>query len=139
MSDSEGSDSDGSYGGRKKLRRDEAEEVTFYQDISFGIINCFVHGHGSLAFNVMLQGEEEDVADEQEPEGEDLAGGDGEDDSDEEVFSCNHVDCGAILCSFCNSKSNIFSQDGRKYKKKGRRANARDFIIDEAEVILTKP
>ena len=79
------------------MRRDEAEEVTFYQDISFGIINCFVHG--SLAFiNVMLQGEEEDVADEQEPEGEDLAGGDGEDDSDEEVLSCNHVDCGAILC-----------------------------------------
>ena len=38
-----------------------------------------------------------------------------------------------------NSKSHIFSQDGRKYKKKGRRANARDFIIDEAEVILTKP
>ena len=32
-----------------------------------------------------------------------------------------------------------FSQDGRKYKKKGRRANARDFIIDEAEVNLTKP
>ena len=92
-----------------------------------------------LAFNVMLQGEEEDVADEQEPEGEDLAGGDGEDDSDEEVLSCNHVYCGAILCSFCNSKSNIFSQDGRKYKKKGRRANARDFIIDEAEVNLTKP
>ena len=86
-----------------------------------------------LAFNVMLQGEEEDVADEQEPEGEDLAGGDGEDDSDEEVLSCSHVDCGAILCS------NIFSQDGRKYKKKGRRANARDFIIDEAEVNLTKP
>ena len=28
MSDSEGSDSDGSYGGRKKMRRDEAEEVT---------------------------------------------------------------------------------------------------------------
>ena len=27
MSDSEGSDSDGSYGGRKKMRRDEAEEV----------------------------------------------------------------------------------------------------------------
>ena len=38
-----------------------------------------------------------------------------------------------------NSKSHIFSQDGRKYKKKGRRANARDFIIDEAEVNLTKP
>ena len=32
-----------------------------------------------------MQGEEEDVADEQEPEGEDLVGGDGEDDSDEEV------------------------------------------------------
>ena len=34
-----------------------------------------------------MQGEEEDVADEQEPEGEDLVGGDGEDDSDEEVPS----------------------------------------------------
>ena len=45
----------------------------------------------------------------------------------------------AMLCSFFNSKSHIFLQDGRKYKKKGRRANARDFIIDEAEVILTKP
>ena len=33
VSDSEGSDSDGSYVGRKKLRRDEAEEVTFYQDV----------------------------------------------------------------------------------------------------------
>ena len=36
-----------------------------------------------------MQGEEEDVADEQEPEGEDLVGGDGEDDSDEEVLSDN--------------------------------------------------
>ena len=34
-----------------------------------------------------VQGEEEDVADEQEPEGEDLVGGEGEDDSDEEVPS----------------------------------------------------
>ena len=31
MSDSEGSDSDGSYGGRKKMRRDEAEEVAEFK------------------------------------------------------------------------------------------------------------
>ena len=31
-------------------------------------------------------------------------------------------------------KYNLFPQDDRKFKKKGRRANARDFIIDEAEV-----
>ena len=33
MSDSEGSDSDGSYGGRKKMRRDEAEEVAEFRFI----------------------------------------------------------------------------------------------------------
>ena len=71
MSDSEGSDSDGSYGGRKKMRRDEAEEVT----TAIHFLNLFTF--------LLLQGEEEDVADEQEPEGEDLVGG--EDDSDEEV------------------------------------------------------
>ena len=32
MSDSEGSDSDGSYGGRKKMRRDEAEEVAEFKN-----------------------------------------------------------------------------------------------------------
>ena len=68
------------------MRRDEAEEVT-----------TAIHFFNLFTF-LLLQGEEEDVADEQEPEGEDLAGGDGEDDSDEEVLSCNHVDCGAILC-----------------------------------------
>ena len=57
------------------MRRDEAEEVT-------PVIRFFIFFH--LAF---LQGEEEDAADEQEPEGEDLVGGDGEDDSDEEVLS----------------------------------------------------
>ena len=41
--------------------------------------------------NALAQGEEEDVADEQEPEGEDLVGGDGEDDSDEEVLANNHA------------------------------------------------
>ena len=43
-----------------------------------------------------MQGEEEDVADEQEPEGEDLVGGDGEDDSDEEVPSA-WLSFGSIL------------------------------------------
>ena len=57
------------------MRRDEAEEVT-------PVIQFLYLFH--LSF---LQGEEEDVADEQEPEGEDLVGGDGEDDSDEEVPS----------------------------------------------------
>ena len=41
--------------------------------------------------NALAQGEEEDVADEQEPEGEDLVGGDGEDDSDEEVLADNNA------------------------------------------------
>ena len=72
MSDSEGSDSDGSYGGRKKMRRDEAEEVQV----------TFISPLESIILNLFPQGEEEDVADEQEPEGEDL---DGEDGSDEEV------------------------------------------------------
>ena len=75
MSDSEGSDSDGSYGGRKKMRRDEAEE-----------------------------GEEEDLGDEEPADGEDLVDSEEEDD-----------------------------KMGRQ-KKKGKRTNARDFIIDEAEV-----
>ena len=43
------------------------------------VINCFVHGY--LSFNVMLQGDEDDVADEQSKG--DLAGEDGVDDSDE--------------------------------------------------------
>ena len=76
--------------------------------------------------NALAQGEEEDVADEQEPEGEDLVGGDGEDDSDEEVLANNHAFDIKII--------NFACQDDRKFKKKGRRANARDFIIDEAEV-----
>ena len=43
MSDSEGSDSDGSYGGRKKMRRDEAEEVMILKIFSFDrILKCFL-------------------------------------------------------------------------------------------------
>ena len=39
-------------------------------------------------------------------------------------------------CQFQNQtlRTNSIFQDDRKFKKKGRRANARDFIIDEAEV-----
>ena len=70
------SDSDGSLSPKRRRFNDEAEE-----------------------------GEEEDVADEQEPEGENL------DDSDDD--------------------DRMMSK-----KKKGRAANARDFIIDEAEVNL---
>ena len=40
MSDSEGSDSDGSYGGRKKMRRDEAEEVAEFR--LFLVFLCIV-------------------------------------------------------------------------------------------------
>ena len=49
------------------------------------ILKCIFCDFASHACR--MQGEEEDVADEQEPEGEDLVGGDGEDDSDEEVPS----------------------------------------------------
>ena len=81
MSDSEGSDSDGSYGGRKKMRRDEAEEVAEIR-FSFSFFCNLFSSHLSMMLKLYPQGEEEDVADEQEPEGEDL---DGEDGSDEEV------------------------------------------------------
>jgi len=77
MSDSEGSDSDGSHGASKKMRRDEAEE-----------------------------GEESDPGDEEPADGEDLNEVDSEEEDD---------------------------KLGRQ-KKKGKRTNARDFIIDEAEV-----
>ena len=50
MSDSEGSDSDGSYGGRKKMRRDEAEEVAEFKIFcaSFGNLTL-----GHLALQVL--------------------------------------------------------------------------------------
>ena len=61
------------------MRRDEAEEVAEFE-ISFA--SYFFSPLESMNLNLFPQGEEEDVADEQEPEGEDL---DGEDGSDEEV------------------------------------------------------
>ena len=59
------------------MRRDEAEEVA-----EFLIFCASYFSFTSRILNLFPQGEEEDVADEQEPEGEDL---DGEDGSDEEV------------------------------------------------------
>ena len=61
------------------MRRDEAEEVAEFR---FFVQVIFLSPLESMILNLFPQGEEEDVADEQEPEGEDL---DGEDGSDEEV------------------------------------------------------
>ena len=63
------------------MRRDEAEEVAECYKI-FCAIYFPLASRISMMLNLYPQGEEEDVADEQEPEGEDL---DGEDGSDEEV------------------------------------------------------